>query len=598
MKIEKKEKMKHSIFSNVLYMVGMMFRISPGLVVGEIVVEIAAHLPQRLISVLGIKYLIDAVASGAPASQIITAAVTIAVTIVVSMLVKTMFFELFCHKERERLYLEFHSRLYEKAAGLDLSAYDDPEFYNDFILAVNTSSENIRFILNNLRGYISEIISFLSISAVMLSIDPGCLGITLALVLVSIPFGRATGNLNMKWREKRNELHRKGGYFARLFYLQDYAAEVRMNDVEPLLEKRFDESMDDIVSTAKKMVAKRDGVLFFQNISIEIIGMMLLLALYLGYGVIVKKSISMGDFVAAINGAASIAISLEMITTWALQSFTERSKMIEKYRVFLAHENPMKDGENTADCGEAQAISLKNVSFTYPGNDEPTLKNISMDIQPGKKIALVGYNGAGKTTLTNLLLRLYDVSEGAIEIGGRDIRGETIASHRNRFAAVFQDFRIFGATVGENVAMSPEYDAERVDKALEASGFDKPLDGGADTMLLREFDENGVMLSGGESQKIAIARAFYKRCPYVILDEPSANLDPVSEFNLNHAVMEKAAGRTVVFISHRLSTTRNADEIYMMENGEIVEHGTHSELMELQGKYAYMFNLQAKKYNI
>ena len=216
---------------------------------------------------------------------------------------------------------------------------------------------------------------------------------------------------------------------------------------------------------------------------------------------------------------------------------------------------------------------------------------------PGEKIALVGYNGAGKSTLTNLLLRLYDIKDGSIEIGGRDIREETVNSHRARFAAVFQDFCIFGATIGENVALQKDYDSERVLEALKLAGFTKPLPNGTDTVLLREFDDEGLMLSGGEQQKIAIARVFYKQCPYIILDEPSANLDPVSEYELNQAISRNCENRTVIFISHRLSTTRHADRILMLENGRIIESGSHDELMALDGKYAYMFKLQAEKYN-
>jgi ATP-binding cassette subfamily B protein len=219
-----------------------------------------------------------------------------------------------------------------------------------------------------------------------------------------------------------------------------------------------------------------------------------------------------------------------------------------------------------------------------------------MTIKPYEKIALVGYNGAGKTTLTNLLLRLYDVSDGEILIDGENIKGATISSHRNRFAAVFQDFQTFACTVGENVALDINPDKEKVLEALGHSGFSKELPDGIDTELLREFADSGIMLSGGESQKVAVARAFYKNCPYVILDEPSANLDPIAEYNLNKAMMEAAENKTVIFISHRLSTTVNADRIYVMENGEIIDCGTHEELMAKNGTYAYMFNLQAEKY--
>ena len=178
----------------------------------------------------------------------------------------------------------------------------------------------------------------------------------------------------------------------------------------------------------------------------------------------------------------------------------------------------------------------------------------------------------------------------------KSIKEETLESHRDRFSAVFQDFRLFAATLGENVALDINPDRERVEEALKNGGFSKRLKNGTDTELLREFDDDGAMLSGGEAQKVAISRAFYKSCPYVIMDEPSANLDPIAEYNLNKAMMEAAKNKTVIFISHRLSTTRHADRIYVMENGSIAESGTHEELMAKNGKYAYMFNLQAEKY--
>ena len=309
-----------------------------------------------------------------------------------------------------------------------------------------------------------------------------------------------------------------------------------------------------------------------------------------------KKTVSPGDFVASFNGAYSIAMSFNFLTVWALSAFSERGKMIEKYREFLKCEGKIKDGKQSALISQPKTIEIKNLSFTYPGNNEPTLNNINLTVKPYEKIALVGYNGAGKTTLTNLLLRLYDATEGEILIDGEDIRNCTVKSHRNRFSAVFQDFQIFSCSVAENVALDVDPDKEKVCEALGHSGFTKELKDGTDTEVLREFNDSGIMMSGGEAQKVAIARAFYKNCPYVILDEPSANLDPVAEYNLNQAMLEAAKDKTVIFISHRLSTTINADKIYVMENGRIIESGSHAELMEKDSAYAYMFNLQAEKY--
>lgn len=593
---KKKEKGQHSIVSNIFYILKIMFSISPGLVIGEIATHIITTLPDKLISVVGIKYVIDRIDKPNGIRNIFIALALMVAVIIIENIVNALFFELFAHRAREKLYLGIHSKLYEKAISLDLASYDDSSFYSDFILAIETSSENIRYILNTIRAYVAEIVAFVSIGTVMFTIDPVCLVIILVFVIAFLPIGKHTGNLQMKRREAMNEKYRKANYFSRLFYLPEFAGEMRMHSITGIFFKRFRESADDITKTQRKYVGKIDGWFFIQAVVVQIIGFMLVLTAYIGYQTLEKGTLSASDFVATFNGAASISSSVLFLTVYSLRNFTERSKMIEKYRTFLATDFKIKDGEHTAECGEPGDIEIKNVSFTYPGNDAPTLKNINMTVHPGEKIALVGYNGAGKTTLTNLLLRLYDVSDGEIIIDGRNIKDETVASHRERFAAVFQNFKIFGATVGENVALSVDYDKDRVFEALSHAGFKKELPDGAETILLREFSDDGMSLSGGEEQKVAIARAFYKKCPYVILDEPSANLDPVSEYELNKSMMEAAKDKTVIFISHRLSTTRHADRIFMMENGKIAESGTHEELMSLNGKYAYMFNLQAEKY--
>ena len=597
MKNNNKRKTEYGTFSNVFYMLGVMFKISPMLVIGEIVMHILCTLPGRLVSVIGLKFVIDEVSGGGDPKKIILGISLILGVLIFGDITNALFFELFVHRQREKLDLGIQSLLYKKAASLDLAKYDNPEYYADFILAVENSSDNIRYLLGMVKGYVEEILSFVLIGSLIFTIDPVALVIVLVSSFIFIPVGRYTGKLMVERREKITELHRVGDYFARVFYLPEYAGEIRTSGVFPLLRRRFSESADNIISTQKKYIKKLDKLFFLQETTIYVIGYTLVLTLYIGYKTIVVGDMTAGDFVATFNGAVSLGGGILYLTVYSVRWFTERSEMIDKYRKFLKTDNDICDGEHIAECGKPETITVKNITFSYEGNDKNSLDGVSFEIKPYEKVALVGYNGAGKTTLTNLLLRLYDVSGGSIKIGGRDIREETVGSHRNRFAAVFQDFQIFSASVGENVALSTEYDEERVWKALKAAGFDKELPNGLETILLREFDDDGLMLSGGEQQKIAIARAFYKDCPYVILDEPSANLDPVSEYELNHAMMTGAEHKTVIFISHRLSTTRNADKIFMMEKGKIIESGNHEELMNLNGKYAEMFNLQAEKYN-
>lgn len=594
--MSKKPKKNHSTLSNIFFMLRTMFKVSPWLVIGEIFEQITGALPSKLISVIGLKYIIDEVQSGAEPKKIIFGIVAMLAVIVIAEIFTNVFYELFVHREREKMDLGIQSIFYEKAAKLDLSCYDDPGFYSDFILSIENTADNLRNVLGLVRGYIEQIISFATVAAIMFSIDPVCLVIVLVSVILFIPLGKHTGNLQTRRREAVTEKHRRGDYFARIFYLPDYAGEIRTSGIYPLLRRRFNESADDVINTQRGFIRKLDGLFFLQEFSVQVVGFMLILSLYIGYQTIVTGNMSAGDFVATFNGAVQIGSSVLYLTVYSLRNFTERSKMIEKCRNFLAVENKILDGKHVAKIGKPETISVENVTFSYEGSDSDSINGVSFEIKPGEKVALVGYNGAGKTTLTNLLLRLYDVKSGSIKIGGRDIREETIMSHRARFAAVFQDFSLFGATVGENVALSKDYDGERVLEALKIAGFTKELPDGADTILLKEFDENGLMLSGGEQQKLAIARVFYKQCPYIILDEPSANLDPVSEYELNKAISEGCKDRTVIFISHRLSTTRHADRILMLENGRVVECGSHDELMEQNGKYAYMFRLQAEKY--
>ncbi len=596
MNIKERIKSLFKTVSNTLYVLKLMFEISPMLVIGEILEHIMSVLPSRIISVIGLKFVIDEVVGGADPVKILSGIALMVAVLVIGEISTSLFFELFVHRERENIDLGIQSMFYKKAAELDMKKYDDPGYYADFILSIENSSDSIKYTLGIVKGWIEEVISFITISAVLLTIDPVCLIIVLAFVTVFIPMGKYTGRLQTKRREEITEKHRISDYFARVFYLPEYAGEIRTSGIYPLLRKRFLKSADEVISAQNKYMKKIDSLFFIQDFTIQCIGFVLVLGLYIGYQTIVTKNMSAGDFVATFNGSVQIGSGILYLTVYSVRSFTERSEMIEKCKKFLSEKNEIKDGRHNADCGEPEEIRLNNITFSYEGNEENTLDGISLEIKPYEKIALVGYNGAGKTTLTNLLLRLYDVKNGSIEIGGRDIREETVYSHRNRFAAVFQDFCIFGATVGENVALSKDFDEKRVLEALGKAGFKKELPDGVNTVLLREFSDDGMMLSGGEQQKLAIARAFYKNCPYIILDEPSANLDPVSEYELNLTISEGCKDKTVIFISHRLSTTRHADRIFMLENGKIAESGTHEELMQKNGKYAYMFNLQAEKY--
>ena len=273
---------------------------------------------------------------------------------------------------------------------------------------------------------------------------------------------------------------------------------------------------------------------------------------------------------------------------------------LEDVRYFIDYTPVIRDGDKAmpSDGGD---MKVENLCFRYEGAENDTLKDISFTLHKGERIALVGSNGSGKTTLVKLLLRLYDPSSGTIKLDNENIKNYRVNEYRQSFSTVFQDFKMFSLSVRENVLLRPLHDGDEkmVEQALHESGiYDKlaGLEDGLDTILTREFDDKGVNLSIGEQQKLSLARVFAEATPFVILDEPSSALDPIAEYKMFENMMRATEGRSVIFISHRLSSAVLADRVILMDNGTIAEIGTHTELLRQNGKYAAMFRRQAENY--
>jgi ATP-binding cassette subfamily B protein len=259
---------------------------------------------------------------------------------------------------------------------------------------------------------------------------------------------------------------------------------------------------------------------------------------------------------------------------------------------FLEEPKEEKCVETLEKCVD---IDIKNVSFKYPGSDTAVLKNINLKIKQGETLAIVGENGAGKTTLTKLITGLYQPSDGVILYGGKNINLYAPDKRYESISSVFQNFVRYKLTAGENIKISDMSSDMPLDEVLAAAKVPQAkFSNGLDTMLSREFD--GTELSGGEWQRVAIARGFYRTHNLIILDEPTAAIDPIEESNIFRLFRESAHDKTAILVTHRLGSAKIADKIIVMENGEIIESGTHAELMEQQGKYSFMFSEQAKWY--
>ena len=259
-----------------------------------------------------------------------------------------------------------------------------------------------------------------------------------------------------------------------------------------------------------------------------------------------------------------------------------------------------ESGSNRVDLSGGYTIEFKNVSFKYPASETYALKNVSLKIKSGESLAVVGQNGSGKTTMIKLLCRLYEIDEGGIFLNGRNIKEYDYREYMNIFSILFQDFKLFSFSLGENISLCSAYEAKSAESCLEKAGFGAryaALEKGLGTYIYKNFDENGIEISGGEAQKIALARALYKNAPFIILDEPTAALDPIAEYDIYSKFNEITSDKTAVYISHRLSSCRFCDNIAVFHEGKLVQYGGHGALLSDEGgKYYELWNAQAKYY--
>ncbi len=594
-----------NIMKNHLYMWKLCFKVCPGYMLYTIFDAFRYRFMIFLEHTLGIRYVLHCAEYNEPFYKAFIFVGTIALLMFVLMIFDGYYAHNMHYRCKPKMYRALKDQMFEKASKLDLSCYDNPEYYNEFVLAVSESEHSIDRFLDTVKNAVQSITVIASLGIFYLLVD--WKGIIFVLVSFVLRFfvSKLLNKVNYEVRLEANPKERKRNYVNRIFYLKDYAKELRMHPgVGKFMEDEFKTANEEIVSVNKKASGKRMWLRFTR---VYLVGDFLTDVCYIAYLIYsasVLHTVDYSNAVVLFNNQGSLRGSMNMLADLISQTH-ENSLYIDKIRAFLAYEPKVEKEEGDAvPCGIGE-LCLKNVSFKYREDVPYTLNNISLTVKPGEHIAIVGYNGAGKTTLIKLLMRLYDPSEGSIEYHGENISKYLPSDYRRRFGVVFQDFQLYGARLSENVVMD-DYSKERLDEessdiisALERSGFKERLNGledGLMTFVTTEFDEKGTDFSGGEGQKIAISRAFYKDADILIMDEPSSALDPIAEYELNSAMEAAAKGKTVFYISHRLSTTRNADRIIMLENGSIIEEGTHEELLAKGGKYAKMWNVQAGNY--
>lgn len=492
--------------------------------------------------------------------------------------------------------------LYDKAARVDLECYDNADYYNEFIWATNNSGEMATSACNSLGAFLGYILQISGVISVVILIDPSLSILTFISVVLNIAVAAALEKRKVAYRKEIVADEKMERYVERVFYLQDSAKDLRLTNIKDVLLSAYEKAYNGIQAIMKKYTGKIAFVSFLSTFGFRYALNTFVIYGYFAFKLIVDRSIDLSEFVVVNKAMVDLYM---LLNRWSGQINTlyRNAIYVDTMQKFINYEPKIGADEKglKVDAENGVELEFRNVSFAYPGEKNNILNNISFKVNMRDTLAIVGYNGAGKTTLAKLMLRLYDADQGEILLNGKNIKEYDVKEYRALFATVFQDFNLYALSLAENVRMksAEDTDEEGIVAALHTADFGEKLSAiktGIHSQLTREFDEEGLLLSGGEKQKVAMARVFTGEGKIVVLDEPSAALDPIAEYNINKQIIEAARKRSVIMISHRLTATRMADQIIMLENGGIVEQGSHESLMELDGKYAFMYKVQAQSY--
>lgn len=486
--------------------------------------------------------------------------------------------------------------LHKKSISLDLGYYENPKYYDTLHRAQQEGPYRPTKIVNGLTKILQNGVSLTAMVGLLFTFHWG-VGIllfvsTLPGVLVQILYARK----RFTWQKQRTPSERRAAYLSNILTVESFAKEVRLFDLGSFFSNAYD-SLRTVLRREKLSLSRQRGAAdFFSQMFAALVLMTCLLLITMRA---ISGAISVGDMVMLYQAfQRGIGYLKEFLTS--LASLYEDNMFVANFFEFLDIRNEISDPPHPLPVPATftKGISFNHVSFRYPGERQPVLDDISLTIGPGEVVALIGANGAGKSTLVKLLCRLYDPQQGAITLDGIDLRHFAVKDLRRQISAVFQDFAKYFLTVKENIQLGDitiDADSPEIQKAAIKANADLFIDNlpqGYDTMLGRWFFA-GEELSLGEWQKLVLARAFLRQSQLIILDEPTSSLDIHTEYHLYTKFKELIAGRSALLISHRFSTVRMADRIYVVDGGKIAENGTHQELMALKGSYADMYSKQA-----
>lgn len=557
-------------------------------VLQPIAAYLTAILPQKAI---------DAVMNNTPLKEAVFIIITFTLFIVLVSALEKVIQMAYTQMTLVKVSNKIKNDVNKKALFTDFKYYDSPDFFVKFIFAQDNypiHAQNVVMILPDVLRGVATVIAMVTIIA---ATGPVLLGITAFFVILNAIAGLPIIKPTADYEVSLADAWRPMEYSSRVLKIKENAAELRASGAGLKLLSSINAAMNNFQKTYKQYI-KRVAPFHLLQGAVSPIQSACILA-YIIFFVIAGDKSQIGLYASLTVASTALASSLND----AAGSIIQMIQCIangEKIAEFFEAESEIEPNNDKALSApeENYEIEFKNVSFGYDDNSM-LLKDFNLHIKPGQRIAIVGDNGAGKTTLTKLLLRLYDVNSGEVLVNGKNIKDYDIHQLRLNTGVVFQDIRVLAMSLRDNLTVYNDVSDEKLYEALDKLGLSEVLkkaNGNLDTMVSREFTEDGISLSGGEAQKLMLARLFTDTFGMLILDEPSSALDPLSEVKLMQNILDISNTATTIMIAHRLSTVRDFDCIYHIENGKIIESGTHNELMANNGKYYEMFVKQGENY--
>lgn len=598
----KKEKSKYNIFSNIAYALRNIWKWDKAFYLFFIPsIPLAVFLP--LAATYFPKMLIDSVES----KQSIQRVIAVIGIYFVGLLIINLLNGLCESRLQMRQYnisLCYQHKITEKHMRTDYANVDNPEAIMKYQHAMNDACSGRcapEFIWQSLMSFLISLLGIFTYGFIIAIVSPWILALLFLSALIAYWIGRWQTNYIERNKNSWGNIDRKINYLQSFSQKFDYAKDIRIYGMFGWLSDMLTGFQKERFMWTKKVSSR-------SLVGVCINALLTLVRNGAAYAVLIvmvfNNKIGAGDFVFYFGAITGFSAWLNGIGNKA-NDIVHKSIKIGYYRDYFEIEEKYNHGEGCALPTARELpvdIEFSNVSFKYPSSDgeKYALRNINLKIRKGEKLAIVGANGAGKTTLVKLLCGFYYPTEGNIKLNGHEISEYNIEEYYSLISAVFQDIYLLPVTIAEFVSTSEnEIDREKVTDVIRQAGLDdkvKALPNGIDSKLMKGVFDDSIELSGGEKQKLMLARALYKDAPIIVLDEPTAALDPIAENQLYLKYSELTANKTSVYISHRLASTRFCDRIIYLENGSIVECGTHDELMKLCGKYAYMFDVQSHYY--